>query len=99
MILSQDSVVGFVAFPNAFSPNGDFRNENYGPMVKNVKTIQWRIYDKIGQMIFWSDSPNHFWDGRYKDEPCMNNLYIWTCDVTFNNGKTERLKGEVYLMR
>jgi gliding motility-associated-like protein len=99
LILNQDSVVGFVAFPNAFSPNSDFRNEKFGPIVKNVKKIQWQVFDKIGQMIFWSDSPNHWWNGTFKNEACMNNLYIWTCEVTFNNGKTEKLKGEVYLMR
>ena len=98
-ILRLDSLSGFVSFPNAFSPNGDFRNEKFGPIAKNVKQIYWNVFNRWGQIVFSSESEWNWWDGRYKDEPCMNNLYIWTCDVTFNNGKTERLKGEVYLMR
>jgi gliding motility-associated-like protein len=98
-ILKIDSLSGFISFPSAFSPNGDFRNDKFGPIAKNVKQIYWNVFNRWGQIVFSSESEWNWWDGRYKDEPCMNNLYIWTCDVTFNNGKTERLKGEVYLMR
>jgi gliding motility-associated-like protein len=98
-ILKIDSLSGFISFPSAFSPNGDFRNDKFGPIAKNVKRIKWSIFNRWGEVVFLSESETNWWNGTFKNEACMNNLYIWTCEVTFNNGKTEKLKGEVYLMR
>lgn len=52
--------------PNAFTPNGDGRNETfYDPgYVFNVSSVTMRIWNRWGQMVFTSDNMTHVWDGK-----------------------------------
>ena len=71
-------------FPNAFSPNGDNRNDYftiYGS-VPNVKSIEsLNIYDRWGSLVFSRESfaPNIEqlgWDGRIGEIEASNGVYI-----------------------
>ena len=91
-----------VYVPNAFTPDGDIYNNTFFPVISGGYTTEdysFLIFNRWGEVVFLSESETNWWNGTFKNEACMNNLYIWTCEVTFNNGKTEKLKGEVYLMR
>jgi gliding motility-associated-like protein len=92
-------LINIIEFPNSFSPNGDFLNDKFGPETKNVKNISWSVFNRWGTKVFESNSIYHFWDGIYKNEDQMSNLYYYTCEVEFNDGKKKSLKGELYLMR
>jgi gliding motility-associated-like protein len=92
-------MLNIIEFPNSFSPNGDFLNDKFGPETKNIKIIFWSVFNRWGTKVFESNSIYHFWDGTYKNEDQMSNLYYYTCEVEFNDGKKKSLKGELYLMR
>lgn len=49
--------------PNAFSPNQDGRNETF--RFENVPSpITLMVFDRWGQMVYFSDDYQHDWDGR-----------------------------------
>ena len=55
--------------PNAFTPNGDGRNEVY--RISNpyaIDLISFEIYDRWGSRIFVTDSPFDGWDGAFKGQ-------------------------------
>ncbi|PLW92354.1 MAG: hypothetical protein C0592_11070 [Marinilabiliales bacterium] len=63
------SVEGLFAFyiPNAFSPNGDNRNDYFLPKGIGINADTWhmRIYDRWGRTVFVSTDINQPWDGEY----------------------------------
>jgi len=63
------TVEGLFAFyiPNAFSPNGDNRNDYFLPKGIGIDPDTWimRIYDRWGHTVFVSTDINQPWDGEY----------------------------------
>jgi len=53
--------------PNAFSPNGDNRNDYFLPKGIGIDANTWnmRIYDRWGRTVFVSTDINQPWDGEY----------------------------------
>ncbi|HMF72600.1 MAG TPA: gliding motility-associated C-terminal domain-containing protein [Flavitalea sp.] len=53
-----------LTFPNAFSPNGDGRNDVFKPrMVKNIARYTLEVFNRYGQLVFKSRDTLLGWDG------------------------------------
>lgn len=52
--------------PNAFTPDGDGLNDDFGPegIFEGVERFEVYIFDRYGRMIFKSTDPAIRWDGR-----------------------------------
>jgi hypothetical protein len=87
-------------FPNAFSPNGDGRNDFLRLLgdVKNVTRFDVIIYNRWGQRVYGSNNPFDGWDGTQKGQPCEIGTYYYMLRVIYNH-KEEVLKGGVELVR
>lgn len=92
--------------PNAFSPNGDGRNDYFyitGFGIKNVKSLA--IFDRLGQQIFLATnkSPNDQlsgWNGNLANgQQAPVATYVYIAEIETNNGKILPLKGTVTLIR
>jgi gliding motility-associated-like protein len=93
--------------PNVFSPNDDDKNDYFapfaGPGVKNINFM--RIYDRWGELIFQkapvslSDDPSKGWDGKFNGEYVQSGVYIYTIEVTFEDGNTLLYRGDVTVIR
>ncbi len=93
-----------VYVPNAFTPNGDDRNDYFGPVLRGAKSCLLRVFDRWGEKIFETQDLQSSWDGFFNGEPCQQGVYVWTLWVLFEYGnptlKQERnLSGEVLLYR
>lgn len=64
--------------PNAFSPNGDGKNDAFGPIGKVPEGYSMLIYNRFGEMVFKSNSLESRWDGRLRGvlEPSGNFTYF-----------------------
>jgi len=89
--------------PTAFSPNGDGKNDlfriSFGP---EIKTIDLKIYDRWGSLVYKSNNRNEGWDGSYKGKPAEMGTYFYSLTVWFSNGymhTNKTLNGEVTLVR
>jgi len=51
--------------PNAFTPNGDGKNETYGPVGQfgSMQHYSMQIFDRWGSMLFSSQNPEQGWNG------------------------------------
>ncbi len=91
--------------PTAFSPNNDGHNDSFylqGRSDYVIRTLQ--IFDRWGNMVF--QRQNAFanyellgWDGTCKGKELNAGLYIWQAEIDLAAGKTEKLSGEVMLVR
>ncbi|WP_295124072.1 gliding motility-associated C-terminal domain-containing protein [uncultured Chitinophaga sp.] len=87
--------------PNAFSPNGDGRNDVFRPVVRGpMYDYELRIFNRWGEMIFISKDLHKGWDGKYKGKPVDNSTFVWWMSYKkVQNGPVFILKGEVTVIR
>jgi len=65
--------------PNAFTPDGDGRNDIFYPMGEGVdpERFEFFIFNRWGETIFHSSSLSTGWDGTYKGMKVQNDVYVW----------------------
>ena len=90
-----------VFYPNAFTPNGDGRNDTYSPFVDIPMTAyQFVIYNRWGQTVFKSNDPERSWDGRINGVAAATGSYIWQCTYVSQVDNTRHAdKGTLILIR
>ena len=85
--------------PNAFTP-GKF-GENAVIKVKGfgVGKLDWKIYNRWGQLLFQSNSIYSGWDGTYKGKLQPMDVYVYTLDAELTNGQKIRKTGDITLLQ
>lgn len=86
-------------FPNAFSPNGDGRNDRFG-MLQSwlVKNYRLTVYNRWGEPVFSTTDPHAGWDGTCRGQKQETGIFVWYSTYTVD-GKTRSEKGTVLLTR
>lgn len=86
--------------PNAFSPNGDGLNDVFIATPVNIlKTDYFRVYNRLGQLMFETSEWRKGWDGKFIGKPQAVGAYVWVLQGTDKNGKKIQMKGTVMLVR
>jgi len=86
-----------IFIPSAFTPNGDGINDDFGVKGEGIQNYKMLIYDRWGEVIFSSSNPFEHWDGKYKDEPVEDGVYVYQ---VFAKGYEKKGKtGSVTLLR
>jgi gliding motility-associated-like protein len=80
-----------VYIPTSFSPNGDGKNDFLIFSAYNVDQIEFKVFDRWGEVVFETVNKDIFWDGTYKGEALPIGLYHWIVNYRGQNinGKTE----------
>jgi gliding motility-associated-like protein len=92
-------VIPSIGVPNAFSPDGDGINDFLNVYGLGIETIDFKIYNRWGQLVFETNDRNQGWDGTFKGVPQEMDAYAWTLNATFITGTSKTLKGNVTLVR
>ncbi len=95
-----------VFVPNAFSPNGDWVNDELQVFTEPCFTrlLQWRIFDRWGAEVFIA-SPQALtgtpitWDGWVRDQRANPGVYTYQLVLERDNGTLKEVLGEVVLLR
>lgn len=95
-----------VYIPNAFSPNGDGRNDLFalynGRSVRRVLRLQ--VFDRWGTLLFQSGDCLSGealcqWDGRTRERPAGEGVYLYLATIEYIDGTTEFFSGDLLLTR
>lgn len=89
-----------LAIPNAFTPNGDGKNDFFA--VKNMGyqgVHNFRIFDRWGRMVFETMDALRGWDGTVKGKPAAQGMYFYEIRLSLRDGNAKVFKGDVMLMR
>jgi gliding motility-associated-like protein len=85
--------------PNAFTP----ARGNRASIVKvagfGIGKMTWRIYNRWGQKVFETTNRNQGWDGFFQGQLQPMDVYTYTLDVVFTDGRTQRKTGDITLIR
>ena len=86
--------------PNAFSPNGDGRNEEYKAKSYNsLIEFHATIFNRWGQKLFEWDDPSKGWDGKHNGTPVKQGVYFVLVEAKGADGRRYRIKRDVNLIR
>lgn len=80
--------------PTAFSPQGDKVNDLWRLTGYAIDEIKVYIYNRWGQMVFFSDKLDTPWDGAYKGTPCPSGAYKYVIEYKGSADVTQDLKRE-----
>ena len=94
--------------PNAFTPNGDNKNDLYTPIIpyRFVTRINMQIFNRWGVKVFETSDPDIVWDGTdFKNQKLLESgVYSYICEVYFETVSGEEkleepLSGFIHLFR
>ncbi len=95
-----------VYIPNAFSPNGDGRNDLFviygGPGVSEIRRL--RVFDRWGELVFDErnlppNQPGRGWDGSFGGQKLNPGIFAYIAEIEFIDGQVEVFEGAVNLLR
>lgn len=85
--------------PNAFTPNGDYLNDQYSWYHASIKDFNIRIYDRWGELIYQASNPEAYWNALYKGTPVPEGVYIYMISYNGFDGRVVNLKGNITILR
>lgn len=83
---------GRIITPNAFTPNFDGINDGFMPIAYNIGSIQVKVYDRNGGLIFETTQPNEPWSPAAINK---NEVFYFRVEAVTNNNTRIGLCGEV----
>jgi gliding motility-associated-like protein len=92
-------IIPLLDVPNAFTPgrfgsNGIVKVQGFG-----IGTMDWKIYNRWGELVFKTSDRKQGWDGTYKGVLQPMDVYTYTLDVIFTDGKKYRKTGDISLLK
>jgi gliding motility-associated-like protein len=93
------SLTDDIFVPNAFTPNGDGKNDVIRVHSEGVKTLKFSVYDQWGELLFATNDMTTGWDGTYKGAREPFGVYIYYLTASMNNGHQVNKKGTITLLR
>ena len=101
--LYVDPVFSFY-MPNAFSPNGNGLNDEFGPIGSyfDDTDYEFEIYSRWGELLFETKDPYEYWKGDFSittKNPVPLGVYSWIIRVEDALGDEHVYKGQVTVVR
>jgi len=92
-----------ILFPNAFTPNGDGKNDRFFPSINypNLVNIdRFNIYNRWGQVVYsaYGTAALSGWDGTLNGKPAETGLYMYDSRIRVGD-EIREFKGELHLIK
>ncbi len=89
-----------VWFPNAFTPGSGDDNARFGVFTSlDVEHYKLYVYNRQGQLLFFTDDPAVRWDGTHDGRPCSQGVYNYRWHLRDAYGFARNGTGTVTLLR
>jgi gliding motility-associated-like protein len=93
----QVRVLEKLLIPNAFTPNGDGRNDTWSvPFLDPTLEAEVRVFNRFGQLVFHARSAGKAWDGTVRGVPQPSGVYVYLVRFREDNSL---MKGTLTLVR
>lgn len=89
----------FIYVPNAFTPNGDGRNDEFKVYGDPIDELELIVYDRWGEKVFETSQKDDGWDGTFRGKSLASDVYAYYVRVLCFNGEEFITKGNVTLIR
>jgi gliding motility-associated-like protein len=87
----------FVA--NTFTPNGDGRNDLLMVRSNYIQSLNMKVFNQWGEMIFETTDMTKGWDGTAKGKAQPVGVYVYVLNAVMTDGRNINKKGSINLIR
>lgn len=84
--------------PNAFTPNGDGKNDSFGPIGKVPDAFSMQIFNRFGELVFKSNSVENRWDGRLRGSLQPSGTFTYSIQYLDTRKILQQRKGILMLL-
>ena len=89
----------YLELPTAFSPNGNGMNDIFGMEQNNIEKVDFRIFNRWGNLMFSTTDPDEGWDGRSSGKLQNPDTYAYIIRAITIHGYEFERKGTFILLR
>ena len=90
---------GDIFVPNAYSPNSDGHNDDLAIFGNCITEIEFRIFDRWGEMVFETRDVNGKWDGKYKGYAVTAGVFVYQLKAKLKNGESVSKTGNITVVK
>ena len=88
-----------IKIPNAFTPNGDGKNDNWEIKdLDGINNVAASVFDRNGQKVYTSVGNKIVWDGKYNGQPVPEGTYYYIVIIN-DEVRKQTLTGWIYLLK
>lgn len=88
-----------IFMPNAFSPDNNAINEQFGPKGIFIRKYEFEVFNRWGEKLFETNNCLENWDGKYKGEVCQEGVYLYLLKALGSDNKHYILNGTFTLLK
>jgi gliding motility-associated-like protein len=85
--------------PSAFTPNNDGLNDTFKVFGQYTAEVEFKIFNRWGELLFITNDLSQGWDGRYKGTKMPEGPYVFRAKLTDLAGRTSDRAGNILLLR
>ncbi|MCA1752755.1 MAG: gliding motility-associated C-terminal domain-containing protein [Flavobacteriales bacterium] len=95
------SIHGNLYVPNAFTPNGDGKNDIFKAEGVDIEYFRMEVFNRWGEMVFESDDIDHGWNGRSPNADYFSPADIYQYRIVARElyGEQFEVTGHITLLR
>ncbi|MFD1551070.1 hypothetical protein DNU06_04280 [Putridiphycobacter roseus] len=87
------------AVPSGFSPNGDQENDELLVRGGPFKTVNLKVYNNWGNLLFESNTQDLGWDGTWKGKLMPPGDYVYTVYAEMEAGEVYSFSGSISILK
>lgn len=90
-----------IYYPTAFTPDGKGSsiNETFAVQARYIAIYRMQIFNRWGEMVYTTESPEEGWDGNYNSKPQQEGTYIFNLEIIDLAGRQIKRNGSFLLLR
>lgn len=89
----------YIYVPNAFTPNGDTKNDVLYVRGRNITEVYFAVFERWGEKVFETTDMNFGWDGKVNGKEADPAVFDYYLKVKCLDGEEFFQKGNVTLLR
>lgn len=89
----------YIFIPNAFTPNGDQKNDILYVRSNVIYTVNLIVFDRWGERVFETSDITKGWDGTFRGKKCLPGVYVYYLEAICYNKVIFKKKGNITLIR
>jgi gliding motility-associated-like protein len=99
IVVRLDAECGSIYVPNAFSPNGDGKNDVFGVFNRCLIGIDLKVFNQWGNLVFETTDPTARWDGTFGGHDAESGIYSFYYKGTLSDETPVEGQGNFVLIR
>lgn len=84
-----------IFIPTAFTPDEDGINDIFLPNINNVENFNFRIQNRRGQTVFYSEDASKGWDGKFNGVDAPIGVYVYRLNYLAYDAEGSKIKKKI----